>query len=376
MPPGLLFYLSCECLGGFMAKAHRAHQNAHRTRGSCAVLSSWPSGQCLTRSPSMVSTRQTLRNRLKLRQLALLPALDETGSLHKAADRLGMSQPAATRLLQDLEELIGVALFERTSKGMLPTRMGRVLVRRAITILAGVDQIHEETQALRSGHVDTLHLGLFTGAPPLLAAQAIAAIKQTTPEVEVRLVTADNVQLLSDLQDGSLDMVIGRAPPASTSANLSFERLYTDYFTVTCSIANTRVSADACGLQQLVSLPWIFPLPGTPLRNSLDIQFMGQCGRLPTNLTECGSIAAMQALLATGDYLAVMPRALAQPLARAGQIRILMDRLANIAGPVGIITRSHEARSTVMNRMVQALHAAWQEQQTRELEADENGSKH
>ena len=113
-------------------------------------------------------------------------------------------------------------------------------------------------------------------------------------------------------------------------------------------------------------MPWILPLPGTPLRNSLDIQFLGQCGRLPRNLTECGSIAAVQALLATGDYLAVMPRALAQPLARAGQIRILIDRLANIAGPVGIITRSNEARSTVISRMVQALHAAWHELHARD----------
>lgn len=311
----------------------------------------------------MVTTRQSLRNRLKFRQLALLPALDETGSLHKAAERLGMSQSAATRLLQDLEDLIGAELFDRTNKGMVPNRMGRMLVQRAITILAGVDQMHEEVQALRSGHTGTMSLGVFTGAPALLAAQAITAIKLTTPEVEVRLVCADNVQLLSDLQDGSLDMVIGRAPPASASANVSFELLYTDYFAVTCSISNTRVPADACRLPQLVSMPWIVPLPGTPLRNSLDIQFLGQCGRLPPNLTECGSIAAMQALLTTGDYLAVMPRALAQPLARGGQIRILIDRLANIAGPVGIITRSHEARSTVMDRMVQALHTAWQDLQ-------------
>jgi DNA-binding transcriptional LysR family regulator len=314
----------------------------------------------------MVSSRQTLRNRLKLRQLALLPALDETGSLHKAADRMGMSQPSATRLLQDLEELIGAELFERTSKGMVTTPMGRLFVHHAITILAGIDQIHDEAQALRSGHAGTLHLGLFTGAPPLLAAQAIAAIKQTTPEIDVRLVAADNDKLLSDLQDGSLGMVIGRAPAAMASGTLNFELLYTDYFAVTCSIANTRVPPDACELPELMTMPWILPLPGTPLRNSLDIQFLGQCGRLPRNLTECGSIAAVQALLATGDYLAVMPRALAQPLARAGQIRILIDRLANIAGPVGIITRSNEARSTVISRMVQALHAAWHELHARD----------
>lgn len=324
----------------------------------------------------MVSSRQTLRNRLKLRQLALLPALDETGSLHKAADRLGMSQPAATRLLQDLEELIGAELFERTSKGMVTTSMGRLFVQHAITILAGVDQIHEDAQALRNGHAGTLHLGLFSGAPPLLAARAIASIKATTPQVEVRLVAADNEKLLADLHDGSLGMVIGRAPPASAAGSLNFEPLYTDYFAVACSTANALAPQGPCQLSQLMDFPWILPLPGTPFRQSLDIQFLGQCGRLPRNLTECGSLPAMQALLATGDYVAVMPRALAQPLASAGQIRILIDRLANIAGPVGVITRSNEARSSVTHRLVQALHAAWQELQASDHETGSATSKH
>lgn len=324
----------------------------------------------------MVSTRQTLRNRLKLRQLALLPVLDETGSLHKAADRLGMSQPAATRLLQDLEELIGAELFERTSKGMVTTSMGRLFVQHAMAILAGVDQVHDEAQSLRSGHAGTLHVGLFTGAPSLLAARAITAIKATTPQVEVRLVAADNEKLLSDLQEGSLGLVIGRAPPASAAGALNFELLYTDYFSVTCGVANAHAPQAPCSLPELMSLPWVFPLPGTPFRHSLDIHFLGQCGRLPRNLTECGSIAALQALLATGDYVAVMPRALAQPLAHAGEIRILIDRLANIAGPVGIITRSNEARSSVMNRLVQALHAAWQELQASDHESGSATSKH
>lgn len=324
----------------------------------------------------MVSSRQTLRNRLKLRQLALLPVLDETGSLHKAADRLGMSQPAATRLLQDLEELVGAELFERTSKGMVTTSTGRMFVHHAMAILAGIDQVHDEAQALRSGHAGTLHVGLFSGAPPMLAARAIAAIKASTPQVQVRLVAADNEKLLSDLQDGSLGLVIGRAPPASAAASLNFEPLYTDYFSVTCSTANARAPQEPCQLPQLMDFPWILPLPGTPFRQSLDIQFLGQCGRLPQDLTECGAVSALQALLATSDAIAVMPRALAQPLARDGQIRILIDRLANIAGPVGVITRSNEARSSVMNRLVQALHAAWQELQASDHETGSASPKH
>jgi molybdenum-dependent DNA-binding transcriptional regulator ModE len=95
--------------------------------------------------------RHTLRNRLKLRQMHLLATLADAPSLHKAAARLGMSQPAATRLLQELEETMGGPLFERTGRGLAPTDMGRLLMRHAQLLVAGIDQVYEEALALRTG---------------------------------------------------------------------------------------------------------------------------------------------------------------------------------------------------------------------------------
>ena len=325
----------------------------------------------------MVSSRQILRNRLKLRQLALLPALDETGSLHKAADRLGMSQPAATRLLQDLEELMQAELFERTPKGMQATPIGRLMIRQAVAVLAGIDQIHDEALALRSGNRGHLRLGIFPAAPPALAAQAISALKQESPQIEVQLHVADNDRLLADLQDGTLALVIGRAPPVHLAGTLDFELLYTDHFSVACGASHTRIPQLVEGLADLLGFPWVLPLPGTAFRNSLDLQFLAQCGGLPRNITECGAITGIQALLATGESVAVMPRALARPLSEVGQLRILIDRLPHIAGPVGVMTRSGESRSAPQTRLIEALHNACR---TLRVLADDEpaslGSKH
>lgn len=307
----------------------------------------------------MVSSRQTLRNRLKLRQLTLLVALDETGSLHKAADRLGMSQPAATRHLQDLEALMGAALFERTRKGMQATPMGQLLIRHAAMVLAGIDHVHEEAQALQSGNTGSLRIGLHAGAPSALVAQAMAALKQATPQLDIQLVEGDHDQLLSDLQEGRLGMVIGRAPPVH-APGLAFEVLFTDHFCVICDAQNTRLPREPEGLTDLLAFAWVLPFAGTAFRKSLDIQFLGQCGRLPANLIETVSVTTIQALLPLGDHVAVMPRAVARPLLQAGQARVLIDRLAGISGPVGIITRMGEARNSAVVRLVQALHEASQ----------------
>jgi DNA-binding transcriptional LysR family regulator len=67
--------------------------------------------------------------RLKSRQLALVVALDDTRSLRQAAERIHISQPAATRLLQELESQLGVELFQRSRRGMQPTMAGEVMVR-------------------------------------------------------------------------------------------------------------------------------------------------------------------------------------------------------------------------------------------------------
>jgi DNA-binding transcriptional LysR family regulator len=306
----------------------------------------------------MVTSPASLRNKLKLRQLALLAELDASGSLHKASDRLGMSQPAATRLLHELEDLIGTSLFERTSRGMAPTDMGRLLIRHASMVLAGIDHVYREAKALQSGNAGTLRTGLFPGAPPILLARAIAQLKAETPHMDVQVVDGSNETLLVMLRDGALDMVVARAPEAGEAANFEFEMLFTEGFSVVCAADDSLPPASARNLAPLVHFPWILPFSGSTLRTNLDVQFQSDCGRLPDNLIESISITANVALVVASQCLAVMPRRVARHYAARGLLRVLMDRIPNVAGHVGIITRSGEALSIQAARLVDALRVA------------------
>lgn len=297
-----------------------------------------------------------LRNRLKLRQLTLLAALNATGSLHKAAERCGMSQPAATRLIHELEGLVGAELFERTSRGMVPTDMGRLLTRHASMLLAGIDHVHHEAAALKAGNAGNLRLGLSPGTSPRLVAQAIAMVKESTPRMDIQIVDGANDFLVAGLRDGSLNLAVGRAPAASTNI-IDFELLFMEHFSVVCG-ANNPLADSGAGLSELIDQPWILPVPETALRTNLDLQFLSQCGRLPQDVIESASVPTNIALVESTGRFAVMPGSRAGDRGHTGQIRIVIDRLPDLQGPIGILTRRDEVQPSHVLRMIDAFREA------------------
>jgi molybdate transport repressor ModE-like protein len=303
------------------------------------------------------ATSAALRNRLKFRQLALLAELEVAGSLHKAAERLGMSQPAATRLVQELEELMGASLFERSNRGMSPTDMGRLLMRHASVLLAGIDHVYQEAAALRSGSAGILRIGMNPGAPPAPVAQATLQLKRETPRMEVHIVQGSNETLLEDLREGSLDVVVGRAPAGSGTESFDFELLYAEHFSVVCGPHNPRQGAP-CRFEELVDLPWILPSGSTALRKNLELLFLSRCGRMPDDCIEAVASPIVTLLVTQGHRVAAVPGWLAREQVRTGQMQVLIARLPNITGPIGITRRAGEVATTQALRFVEALRLA------------------
>src|SRR5215213_3528992 len=103
-----------------------------------------------------------VRARLKTRQLMLLLAIEEEGNIHRAAETLNMSQPAASKLLKDLEDMMEVPLFERLPRGMRPTWYGEAMIRHARIALSSLNQAHDELTALKAGSAGQVNIGAIT----------------------------------------------------------------------------------------------------------------------------------------------------------------------------------------------------------------------
>ena len=100
----------------------------------------------------MINSLAHIKSRLHMRHLRLLSALSEEGSVRRTAEKLAITQPAATKILQEIEELLGQKMFVRTTNGLQPNGLGEAAIRYARLVFADLDSFHEEILAIESGH--------------------------------------------------------------------------------------------------------------------------------------------------------------------------------------------------------------------------------
>src|SRR5690606_622003 len=158
----------------------------------------------------------TLFNRLmakgKLKHLQLVVALAQSGSLHKAAPRVGMSQPSATSAIAGLERLLGIPLFERHSKGMRPTSAGQELVHAAQRVMDGIAASSDAIAIQLNGALGSVRLAAIPAAVSGLLRPFLPGFCERYPDilVDVKECTAEELSILR--VEGSADLLLCREP--------------------------------------------------------------------------------------------------------------------------------------------------------------------
>ena len=151
-----------------------------------------------------------LTQRLKPSHLLLVQAIDETGKLHLAAQKAGISQPAASRLLSDIEVDIGGSLFDRHPRGMTATPLGAALVQHARVILSEIASLSEHIAGLQGGHAGTVRVGCVTGPAVGAVLPAMIALRAEAGDIEPTIEVAPSTVLLRGLEERRFDFVIAR----------------------------------------------------------------------------------------------------------------------------------------------------------------------
>ncbi len=151
-----------------------------------------------------------LDQRLRLQLLRVVNALDTHGSLLKASAALGVSQPALTKSLKDIESITGLRLFERHARGVRATSAGQVMVRASHRILAELHRTEEELASIDKPDSDLAALGALPVAAAGIMPAALALLRQRQPNTKVRLEQGSTAQLLPLLAAGQIDLIVGR----------------------------------------------------------------------------------------------------------------------------------------------------------------------
>jgi len=304
----------------------------------------------------MIPYAPALARRLKLRQLLLLRALAESGNLRRSAAALSLTQPAATRMLQELEETLGLRLFDRSPRGMAPTPYGEAMIRHAGAVLADLDSAREELAALAEGSHGRVAVGTLMSTSSLLLPRTIARAKARAPRLQVFVQEGTHEHLLDALLKGDLDLMLGRVLPGTAQDAITVEILYREEFRVVCGTANPLAGRRA-KLGELVDRPWILPPAQVPLRQRLDALFLSQTGRRPADLVESVSVLTNLTLLRESSALGVLPAETARQYAKLGVLAELGVSLKGILGPVALVTRRNHARSPAAEAFLGVLRA-------------------
>lgn len=306
-------------------------------------------------APLAVRPDWFVRSRLKLRQLLLLLRLGETRHLGRAAEDLSMTQPAATRLLRDLEAAFGAELFQRSRRGMAPTAQGEALLRHARILVNGLGRAREELEDIGGGIAGRLRIGTLISTAPVLLPRAIARLKARAPGLRISVQEGTNDLLVAALARGELDLMLGRVLPEPEGAGLAYTVLYEEPFVVVAGRAHALAGRRRIALASLVDEPWILPPPGTAVRQEMDGRFAREAGRQPGNVVESVSLLTNQTLLEEGGMLGLLPEAAARHYARNGLLKVLPVELDRLVGPVALITRAASAPTPAATEAIRVL---------------------
>ncbi len=277
-----------------------------------------------------------LDQRLRLNLLRSVDAIDTHRSLLKASAFVGLSQPALTKSLQELEEALQVRLFDRLSRGVRPTEAGTLFVRYARRVLAELRRLDEELDLLSVPGGGVVALGALPVTAAGVLPGALTRLKATHPEMRVRLQQGRTRDLLPLLASGEIDLIVGRLYEPPVPDGFAREALWTEPVSILARAGHPlfsieRVSLDDLRRYELV-LPTTIQRVGQELENLL--AELGLASEISLRSSSYGFIREM---LHDTDMVSVMPRLIMAGDLLRGTLRVVPLPIKAPDRPAGLI---------------------------------------
>lgn len=298
---------------------------------------------------------------MRLEDLRYFIAVAEAGHVGRAAQRLGVSQPALTKGVQRLEQVLDMQLFDRGAKGMVLTRLGTVFFERARQVCLGLDDAVQEVSDLHLGILGTIRVGVSPVFADRLVGETFTQLLQQRPGAKLRLSTGLNDTLLASLRLGDLDLAINALVDGEPQ-DLVQVPLFDDELCVVLREQHPLLQLADLRLNDLADVGWVLPGPEVLARRRLEAR-LAERGLPPPRVvmrTE-SSVTLVPGVLRGSDLLTIMSRFSLSTPAGAGLAALpLAD--ATWARRVGVVTRRGAYLSPLATRfieMMQARSAIW-----------------
>jgi DNA-binding transcriptional LysR family regulator len=301
---------------------------------------------------------QRIGRRLKLRDLHILSAVVQWGSMAKAATHLAMSQPAVSEAIANLEDAVRVRLLDRSSRGIQPTVFAHALLKRGQVVFDELWQGMRDIEFLSNPAVGEVRIASSELFAAGLLPAAIDRLSRRYPQVVVRVVQANTATLeFHELRERAVDLVLTRMHDPSVGGDLDIELLVHDRHFVVAGTHSHWARRRKIAPAELVNEPWIFP--STQVIRALIVEaFKAQGLAVPKERVSASSILLRNQLLTTGRFLDVLPDSVLRYTARQWSIKALPVDLGVKARSIAIVTLKNRSLSPVVGLFIEHLRFA------------------
>jgi LysR family transcriptional regulator, regulator for genes of the gallate degradation pathway len=288
--------------------------------------------------------------------LKAMLAVAATLSEKKAADALGISQPAVHRSLRALEHLAGGTVFQRSVLGTRLTEAGELLLLNVKLAFGEARALDSEIASWRGEIRGRVVVGVLPLSVSLLLPRAVDAVLREHPDVEITVVDGTYESLMAQLRSADIDVVLGALRDAP--AGVRQEVLVGEPLSVIARVGHPCLRADALALADLLRWDWVVPLPGTPAAAALARVFAAAGAPPPEDALQASSAVFTRAIVACSDRLALTSHGAALEDERGGCVRRVPVELAQTVRPIGIALRASGVPSPDLRVVLQSLRAA------------------
>lgn len=302
-------------------------------------------------------TTPQLMNRLRMRQVALLLAIDELGTLSAAADTLGLTQPAATKMLGELEQSLGQKLFDRVGRGLQRNPAGERVTGFFRSIRGSIEALNQELESVRQGGAGKLAVGSIMAASPGRLTGALLQLKAEFPMASMEIAVDTSDRLLGQLREGVLEVVVGRLTSVP-GVDCVFRRIDDEALAVIAGNEHPLARRRKLEFRTLLQHPWILQPQGSPMRELIEREFRHHHVALPRGLVETGSILTTINLVRRSQMLGVVPETVARGHAEHGMLSVLPYRFRHTLEAYGSVVPRDRPLGALAARFLELLHEA------------------
>ncbi|MCD7107770.1 pca operon transcription factor PcaQ [Rhizobium sp. DKSPLA3] len=295
---------------------------------------------------------------IKVRHLQMFVEVARQKSVAKAAAGLHITQPAVTKTIRELEQILGVAVIEREGRGIRITRQGEVFLRHAGAALTALRQGIDSVSIERSGEAPTLRIGALPTVSTHIMPRAMQLFMDEKTWSRVKIVTGENAVLLEQLRVGDLELVIGRLAAADKMTGLTFEHLYSEQVVFAVRAGHPLLASTGSPLSRLSDYTILMPTRTAIIRPFVDnLLLVNGVGHLPDQI-ETVSDAFGRAFVQMSDAVWIISEGVVAGDIENGSLAKLPIDTRETRGPVGLTMRADTMASLPLSILMQTIREA------------------